>query len=272
MEHDVGGDGMRKVLGIPVDDQLIERWRGWYSPQYQPFRVDLLEEQLAASVPTRALTETPEWRDTFFMYAGEWTWLAEEEFRALGPETRWALMDIRRRGSGTKPSPVWPSELRKRGDGPLIRWIEAGVRPSRHMDVPDDVWENARRRLPGATELSGTYPSGSGANCYATVMAAAGVPEVASTWVKPEPFLEWLRVSTHPVTGTACDTEPGVVFVWTEHEMIAHAAISIGGGWMLSKPSQCWNSPRLVRNLREDVHGWRFPGTRVSRYQLIESN
>ncbi len=263
---------MRTVLGIPVDDELMARWRGWYSPPYQPFRVDPLEKRFAALVPSRALAESPEWCDTFAKwYGGDWTWLAEEEFRALDPEVRRALMDIRRRGPGSKPSPVWPSELRRRGDAPLIRWVEAGVRPSRHTEVPGDVWERARDSLPGADRLAGTYAvSGSGANCFATVMAAAGVPDVASTWVTPEPFVEWLRASAIPVTGTGQDTEPGVVFVWTEHGAVAHAAISIGGGWMLSKPSQCWNSPRLVRNLREDVNGWRFPGTRLSRHRLIQ--
>ena len=182
---------MRSVLGIAVDDQLIELWRGWYAPQYQAFRVDPLEERLAALVPSRSITGSAEWRDTFFMYGGKWTWIEEKEFRALEPEVgRRALMDIRRRNTGTKPSPAWTSVLRERGDGPLVRWVEAGVRPSRHVEVPAVVWELARHRLPGASGLAGTFASsGSGANCFATVVAAAGVPEVASTWMKPEPFL-----------------------------------------------------------------------------------
>ena len=38
---------------------------------------------------------------------------------------------------------------------------------------------------------------------------------------------------------------------------------------MLSKPSQSWNSPRLVWSVRGAVNGWRFRGTRLSRYQLL---
>lgn len=267
----MGGGGTRTVLGIPVDDQLIERWRGWYAPRFQPFRVDLLDDRLAAHVPARATAGSAEWRDTFFMYAGEWTWLEEEELRALAPEVRRALMDVRRRGTGSKPSPVWPSVLRERGDDPLLRWVEAGVRPSRHAEVPATVWDRAQRHLPGAAGLAGTYEgSGSGANCFATVMAAAGVPGVASTWVLPDPFMAWLSGSTQEVRGTSLDSEPGIVFVWTDHGAVAHATVSIGGGWMLSKPSQCWNSPRLIYGVREAVNGWRFPGTRLSRHQLLD--
>jgi hypothetical protein len=138
------------------------------------------------------------------------------------------------------------------------------------MDVPDEFWKGARDTLPGAFELAGTYAtSGSGPNCFATVMAAAGVPDVTFTWMKPEPFIDWLNATSRRVTGTALDDEPGIVFVWTEHGTVAHAAVSIGGGWMLSKPSQCWNSPRLVWSVPEGVNGWRFRRTRLSRYQLL---
>lgn len=35
---------MREVLGIEVGDDLLSRWRSWWAPALQPFRVDGLPE------------------------------------------------------------------------------------------------------------------------------------------------------------------------------------------------------------------------------------
>ena len=37
-----------------------------------------------------------------------------------------------------------------------------------------------------------------------------------------------------------------MVFVWTEHGELAHATVTVGAGWMLTKPSQSWSSPRMI--------------------------
>ncbi|MBO0811465.1 MAG: hypothetical protein J2P23_05405 [Microlunatus sp.] len=257
------------VLGIGVDDLLIERWRGWFAPSVQPFRTDLLPPQVAAAVPNRRVEPTPEWTDTFFMYGGTWTWLCEEEFNALRPSLRRSLLAVRRRTVRPKLMPVWPSELARSGDDLMFRWVASGaVRPSRHDDVPGTVWKHAQAVLPAAERLAGTFAAGgSGANCFGTVLAATGL-DVDDIQIGPDRFQVWLDEHTERITGTSCDDRPGVVFVWTEHEDLAHATVTIGDGWMLSKPSQSWSSPRLVRTVREAVNAWRYPHTRLARYRI----
>lgn len=45
--------GIPQVLGIPVTEQLVSRWRGWFAPPEQPFRTDLLSPDLRAAIPHR---------------------------------------------------------------------------------------------------------------------------------------------------------------------------------------------------------------------------
>ncbi|ATG56070.1 hypothetical protein CFK41_15750 [Brachybacterium ginsengisoli] len=73
---------------------------------------------------------------------------------------------------------------------------------------------------------------------------------------------EWFcpSVQPFPIDGLEFDAPP--------HGAVAHAAITLGDGWALSKPSQSWSSPRLVWSVRDTILGWRLPGTRLSRHSV----
>jgi hypothetical protein len=49
------------------------------------------------------------------------------------------------------------------------------------------------------------------------------------------------------------------VLVWTEHGELAHAAMTIGDGWVFQKPSQSWSSPRVVWTVAEMTNSGRHP-------------
>lgn len=244
-------------------------WRGWFAPPVQPFPVHLLRPDVAAAIPDQRAEPTAEWVDTFFMYTGTWTWLDEPGFLALTPGSRRSLLAARRKSTRPKKViSVWPSELDAVGDQLMFHWISSGVRPSQHGSVSARVWDRADRLVPGARRLAGTFAtSGSGPNCFGTVMAAAGEP-VENQQIPPLAFRTWLHSHTEPIEGTQHDADPGVVFVWTEHGELAHATVTIGAGWMLTKPSQSWSSPRMIWNVRDAVNSWRYPDTRLSRHRL----
>lgn len=262
-------DAMR-VLGIAVEEGLLGHWRRWFAPQHQPFRVDRLAPELRNNLPPPDSDRrvSAEHRDTFFMYGGTWVWIDEASFRELPASARRALMVERRRVSHPKPSPCWPSRLKSDGDGCMLRWVEAGVRPSRHESVSAATWRRAAAAVPEARGLAGTFAAGSGPNCFGTVMAAAGVVEARSAWMLQEPFSEWLTERAEPVRGTSQDAVPGTVLAWHENDQLAHAAITLGDGWALSKPSQSWSSPTMVWTVSESITTWRLPGTRLSRHRL----
>ena len=88
--------------------------------------------------------------------------------------------------------------------------------------------------------------------------------------VAPREFETWLEEHAEPITGTSQDDAPGIVFVWTEHGELTHATVTIGDGWMLTKPSQSWSSPRMIWTVREAVSSWRYPDTRLLRYRLTD--
>jgi hypothetical protein len=272
-----------EVLGIAVPDRLLEQWRGWFAPQYQPFRADRL---VADPLRGHEVELGPEVRDTFHLYGGTWVWLEEAEFTPLSLEVRRALLFHReaighvgrlptsaRRAvdSGRTDSRVvwWPSLLRVVGDGPVLSYVEEGVRPSRHREVDPTTWSACHRVLPGAADLAGTFAPLSGPNCFGTVMAAAGVSGSESQWMLQEPFEQWLADNTSPLRGTAYDHTAGVVLVWRDTDgLAAHAAVTIGDGYALSKPSQAWCSPRLVWTVPETINAARDRGIRLSRYLI----
>ncbi len=84
-----------------------------------------------------------------------------------------------------------------------------------------------------------------------------------------EPFEIWLAERATPIRRTASDDLPGLVLVWRDTEGLAtHAAVTIGGGYCFSKPSQAWCSPRLVWTVRETIAANRYKGQTLSRYML----
>ena len=254
---------MIKVLGIDVPAELVGQWRGWFAPEIQPFPLDGLPYEALAPLRAAAREEhrTPEIRDTFELYGGSWVWLDEAGVAGLPPEPRRALLRLRR--------PHWPSELRDRGDAPVIAFVQEGLRPSRHSEITPAVWARSAPLLPEARRLAGSFPSGSGPNCFGTVMAAAGVSGAEHEWMLQEPFERWLAAHCEPLTGPQRDSEPGVVLVWRNADGLAsHAAVTIGAGHALSKPSQSWHSPRIVWTVRETIAAARQPGTRLSRHRL----
>lgn len=263
-------DGVQ-VLGIEVSSELLKTWRHWWAPALQPFPVDDLDPDMELRRPPRDVSPSAEVRDTFFLYAGDWGWWYEEEFLARPISARRRLNASRRRRMAPKPSPPWPSGIDPQDDSSLIGWVETGAARSRHEEVPDEVWGGADGVLPRGRALAGTFPAdGSGANCFATVIAARDPSADEARWVTTEEFAQWLAAATSPVAGTAFDDAPGTVLVWREHGTLAHAAVTLGGGWALVKPSQAWSSPRLVQPVRELILSWRFPGTRLERHRLSD--
>lgn len=101
------------------------------------------------------------------------------------------------------------------------------------------------------------------------MLAAAGAGS-ASDWTQREPFEEWLAARTRPVHGTQRDHLPGVVLVWRNHDGLAeHAAVTIGDGYTLNKPSQGWFSPHLVWTAQETIAASRYKGAVLSRHLII---
>jgi hypothetical protein len=160
----------------------------------------------------------------------------------------------------------WPSLLEGREREVLVPFVEEGRRRSRHGEVSAGVWQEASRVLPGARELAGTFPLGSGPNCFGTVMGAAGVPGAAEQWMQREPFEEWLAAETRP---GGRDEQPGTVLVWRSSSgLVQHAAVTVGDGWALHKPSQGWMSPTKVLTVGELLLSARARDRRLTRRSL----
>lgn len=275
---------MTGALGISVTLDLLDRWREWFAPQLQPFST----ARLGAGSPEvgRHVKPSLELRDTFHVYSDDhWTWLDEPEFTKIGLKTRRALLHGRAATGRLKELPDqvrvfaapektdtrivwWPPLLGAVGDDPLLRYVENDLPHSRHREVTARTWASADRLLPGAADLAGQFPMASGPNCFGNVLAAAGVGD-RTEWTQREPFEKWLATRTAAVCGTGRDQIPGVVFVWRNHEGLAeHAAVSIGDGYAINKPSQGWFSPHLVWTVQETIAASRYKGATLSRYLM----
>jgi cell wall-associated NlpC family hydrolase len=97
-------------------------------------------------------------------------------------------------------------------------------------------------------------------------MGAAGVSHAADTWMQREPFEEWLSDVTEP---GGRDDDPGTVLVWRSAAgVVQHAAVTLGDGWALHKPSQGWMSPVKVLAVRDAIRSARAPDRRLVRRTL----
>lgn len=279
-----------RLLGIDVDPSLLERWVGWLAPAVQPFFV-ATDGPRPPGVGDHEVT--PELRDTYRLWRVDRTldvvWLDEAAFADRPRSERGALVraQVTARRGEVPTVRSWadvldPAVLRSLGDGHRFVWwpsviagnaaeilrrmTTTGFRPSRHDDVASSTWTTCADVLPGARRLAGTYPTGSGPNCFGTVMAAAGVEGAEDRWMVREPFLDWLAATA---TRGGDDTAPGTVLVWRDtNGLPVHAAVTIGDGWALEKPSQKWWTPRFVLPVRDLIRGNRWPGQRLERHRL----
>lgn len=246
------------VLGIDVDDDLLERWRDWLMPQRQPYAID---KGLAGELDLidRIGPLSPELKDSFELYGLDdevVVWLDLTEARSLPAEVRAAQPGAHRRPSRD------PRETTRR----IVRYVESGRRPSRHDEVPAEIWRDLAARLPEAERLAGTFPDVSGPNCFGTVMAAAGVAGADKVWMQREPFEDWLAEHTTP---GGSDDDAGTVLVWRGADgLVQHAAVTLGGGWALHKPSQGWMSPTKVLRVADAKSSARTPGRYLHRSRL----
>lgn len=272
----------------------MAKWRMWLAPPLQPFFVSASEVDLPTSTQAEM---TSELRDTYRAYKMDRSlrtvWLAEEAFASLRRERRARLVRAQViRGRGAVPTVRgWadllnPRALRAQGDGHRFVWwpsllagdspaildrvVSEDRRPSRHDEVPESCWTRCARMLPEVRRLAGTFPSGSGPNCFGTVMAASGERGAAETWMLQAPFEEWLDARTRPGGN---DDSPGTVLIWRDGEGAArHAAVTIGDGWGLEKPSQDWHSPRGILAVSELIKANRTLGLRLHRRRLNTAN
>jgi hypothetical protein len=262
-----------KVLGIDVDDALVEKWKAWLAPARQPFFVE--------KGGTRDRSMSEELWDTYHLWRVDkkWRvrWLDEDEFFALPRTERARLVraqvDARRGAVPTVRAWTDLVAARDQADGHRFVWWPSLMTKqivtrhvaherlvSRHREVKD--W----RGLPSARAIAGTFPPGSGPHCFSTVMAAAGVKESAATYTGREPFDEWLRTNCRR---GGDDQRPGTVWVWRNKEGLSvHAAMTLGGGWALEKPSREWSSPRTVVGVNDLLRFNRHPGERLERHTL----
>ena len=280
-----------RALNIAVPEDLFKRWLGWFAPDPQPF---LADAELAALKRERTggLPLDAELRDTYGLYelpgAVRLVWFSEAQFMALPKPGRSALVQAQR----TFHRELVPSvrswrfligqTIRQQADGHRFVWwrslldgcarrilrdyIEEGRRPSRHDEVPAQVWDSATQILPGARRLAGTFAGGSGPNCFGTVMAAAGVNGADTVWMQRGPFERWLSEMTRP---GGDDAHAGTVLVWRSPDgLVQHAAVTIGEGWVLHKPSQGWMSPNKILTSHEAKLSARSFGRRLSRHRL----
>lgn len=245
------------MLGIEVTDPELDQWRSWLMPPAQPYWVP---RELAAEHgwPDGAERLSLELRDSFWLYGGDdqaVVWLDRRTSRQLPTSVR----------RGQPGAHRWPSPDRQRDIERTIRFVEEGRRPSRHREVAD--WTEISTVLPAASGLAGTFAARSGPNCFGTVMAAAGVPGAEDEWMQLQPFEAWLTECTEP-GGT--DSDLGTVLVWRDATgQLSHAAVTLGGGWLLHKPSQGWMSPRKVLEVANGKMSSRMPGRYLSRRRLI---
>lgn len=280
---------MEHVLNVAVTTPQLNRMSALLAPVQQPFwGPRMLLAETAAIVHATEPTKTT--CDTF----GRWgssaaephVMLDEDTFSALPQPLRaqliraqvgvrnlvptvraWRELPEARLQADGHRFVWWPSLIQGHESQALRAFVEDDAQASRHDEVPASVWSACESALPRARVLSGTFALGEDANCFSTVLAAADPGAASEEWVLREPFEDFLSTRTRP---GGRDDEPGTVMVWrSADQLVQHACITLGQGWVLNKPNQCWHSPRSVLSVRQAIVQSRAPGRHMSRRRLI---
>ena len=287
------------MLGIEVEEARRGDWCDWLAPEVQPFFVDSRRSwPNVSAVDEHTMSE--ELGHTYRTWrvdrALEILWLDEAAFRELSRAERTALVraqvehrrgavpSVRRWSDLLDPATLrsqadgrrfvwWPSLVAADPDGVLARVVESAPdgaapdgAPSRHAEVGPTTWQSSSRIVPEARRIAGSFPPSSGPNCFATVMAAAGVAGAEHECTLQEPFLAWLEAACRP---GGHDEDPGTVLLWRDTDGApVHAAITIGDGWALEKGSAEWWTPRAIRTAREVIKASRARGQRLERHRV----
>jgi hypothetical protein len=250
-----------RALDIDVERSELVQWLEWLMPTHQPFLVPH-EHADRLGLDDRPERLTMELRDSFWIYGDQddaVCWLDRAGSRALPADVRRAQPERHR----------WRTRDEEADLARLVRYLEDGRRPSCHREVAAATWRACESLLPGARALAGTFPGRSGPNCFGTVMGAAGVVGAAQTWVVREPFEDWLADAA--VAGGS-DGDAGTVLVWRSPDgLVQHAAVTLGDGFALHKPSQGWQSPTKVLTVQEAKMSARAAGRHLHRYRLREA-
>lgn len=280
------------VLDLEVSPDLLGRWATWLAPVWQPFFVEDPHDWPGARASAGEMTA--ELRDTYKVWRlrdrGELVWFDEESFLAMDRRRRARLVrEQERRRRGAVPSVRrwadllpkdtlraladghrfvwWPSLLAASPTRILERFVADEADATRHRAVTPTTWRSCAGVLPGARELAGTFADSSGPNCFATVLAAAGVDGAAEDWVQQEAFDDWLARSCAP-GGT--DDDVGAVLTWRDSTGVpVHAAVTIGHGFALEKAAQTWWTPRIVATVDEVKRASRARGQRLERHRIV---
>lgn len=281
-----------RILGIDVPAELLDRWRSYLAPQWQPFFVASPGEWDAPEPPaTTCLSD--ELRDTFKTWRmngpSSVVWFDEPAFMALPRGARARLVREQvQRNRGAVPTVRrwqntfdatalrahadshrfvwWPSLLHRHAEAVLSDHVLDGQQPSRHTEVKASTWRGCEGVLPRAREIAGTFPASSGPNCFATTLGAAGCGD-AQDWVQREPFEAFL---TERCERGGVDGDAGTVLVWRDRDgQAVHSAVTLGDGWALEKPAQTWWTARVVLEVRQLIKANRWPGQRLERHRIV---
>jgi hypothetical protein len=286
------------VLGVPVSADLYERWAGWLAPEMQPFFVESLRDWPSGARPGGTLSAElgHTYRTWRIDRSLETLWLDEATFSDMPRARRAALVRAQvGHGRGAVPSVRrwsdvldqrtvrvqadghrflwWPSLVASNPHAVLPRVIDGSpdgasgrTHSSVHDTVPEETWTRCSLVLPDARRVAGSFPTSSGPNCFGTVMGAAGVAGAAHERVLQARFDEWLLTTCRP---GGRDGDPGTVLVWRDGSGDpVHAAVTIGGGWVLEKASEEWWTPRAIRSAAAVIKAARAPSQRLERHRI----
>ena len=285
---------VEKVLGIDLPPSLWDKWWTWLAPSSQPFIVSSKEQGATFTARTDSLT--PQQRHTFKLWRADLSeakvvWIDATDFDELSPSRRASLVrtQVTRRRGAVPSVRGWsdvldPTTLRVQADGHRFLWwpavaagrsrkdvlrrrVDRNQLPSRHHEVDGGVWSRCSSLLPGVRMLAGTFAEVGEPNCFAAVMTAQGVDEVADACVLREHFERWLAAMTSRVRDG--DELPGTVLVWRNGAgELEHAAVTIGSGWALEKASVEWWRPNVVLSVRDLIRSKHFPGWHLERHSM----
>jgi hypothetical protein len=144
-------------------------------------------------------------------------------------------------------------------------WLEKFISEDRQGCLSSTLgkseWQAISKHYPAVKHLVG-FVSKSGANCFATTLAAMlGVGQaksVSSLWLQRETFLRAVKEHGYQPSDREVNTAlpGGSILLWQNHRGLQHACFHLGDGLVFNKDAQAWFAPRQILELESVLDAW----------------
>lgn len=165
---------------------------------------------------------------------------------------------------------IWEQFSHQRREQWLLHFVRQ--QQSNYSRIAFAELDAFQRQNPALSQLCNTFVVNSGANCFATTIAAttssvASAHTTSKLWLHQAPFLRQLSALGYTESSRIHEDRYDTILIfWDEQNQAQHACYCLGDGIALNKNSQAWYHPRELVKVSDVIADWKDDQLVVKAY------